>query len=88
VGGLGVGGEHLHGLMVGGYTVRVVERGSLRGVGVSAFNDIRGIQRGLTLGLVNHAWTLHGMQVGIINIAKNNPKGRRVLPIVNWNFDK
>lgn len=88
VGGLGVGGQHLNGVMVGGYTVKVIEGGTLRGVGVSAFNDIRGTQRGLTIGLVNHAWRLHGMQIGIINIVKNNPSGRRVLPLVNWNFDK
>ncbi len=88
VGGLGVGGQHLNGLMVGVYTVRIIEGGTLRGVGVSSFNDIRGSQRGLTIGLVNHAWRLHGMQIGVINIVKNNPSGRRVLPLVNWNFDK
>ena len=57
-------------------------------MGVSAFNDIRGSQRGLTIGLVNRAWSLHGVQVGVINIVRNNPKGRRVLPIFNWNFEE
>jgi hypothetical protein len=54
------------------------------GVGISAFNQILGTQKGLTIGLVNYAWTLHGVQLGLINIVRENPPARRVLPIVNW----
>ena len=57
-----------------------------RGVAVSAFNDIRGAQLGLAIGILNLAHELHGVQVGLINVARNNPSGRRVLPILNWNF--
>ncbi len=48
-------------------------------------NYIQGTQRGLTIGIVNYARSLHGVQVGVVNIVRNNPKGRRWLPIVNWN---
>ncbi len=89
--GLGIGGHKLTGLMVAGYTVRVVDEfkdskgdGELHGVGVSAFNDIRGRQRGLTIGIVNYARSLHGMQLGVVNIVRSNPSGRRVLPVLNW----
>ena len=41
-------------------------------------------QRGLTIAVVNYARQLNGVQIGVINIAKSNPKGRKVLPIVNW----
>ncbi|MBK6456056.1 MAG: hypothetical protein IPF87_08250 [Gemmatimonadetes bacterium] len=71
--------------MVAGGTVRVIEGGTLRGVGVSSFNYIQGTQRGLTIGIVNYARSLHGVQVGVVNIVRDNPKGRRWLPIVNWN---
>jgi hypothetical protein len=54
------------------------------GVGISAFNQILGTQKGLTIGLVNYAWTLHGVQLGLINIVRENPPARRVLPILNW----
>ena len=70
--------------MVAGGTVRVVNDGTLRGVGVSSFNYIQGTQRGLTIGIVNYARTLHGMQIGLINIARHNPSGRKMLPVVNW----
>jgi hypothetical protein len=33
---------------------------------------------------VNYTWVLDGVQIGLINIARDNPAGRRVLPIVNW----
>jgi hypothetical protein len=63
-----------------------VEDGPLRGVSVSAYNDIRGPQRGLTVGLYNYARELRGVQLGIINVARNNPAWARVLPGVNLNL--
>ena len=46
-----------------------------------------GVQRGLAIGIVNFAEELHGAQIGLINIARNNPSGRRVLPVINWHRD-
>jgi hypothetical protein len=61
-----------------------LDKGELHGMSVAAFNEIRGRQRGLTVGLLNIAEELHGVQIGLINIARNNPSGRQVLPIANW----
>jgi len=101
IGGLGVGaGQGLNGIMVsgavagsknvtglgitGGYMR--IEEGTLRGVSVSGFNDIRGTQRGLTIGLINYARSLHGVQLGLLNIARNNPAAATILPGLNLNL--
>jgi hypothetical protein len=63
-----------------------VEDGTLHGVATSAYNDVRGTQRGLTIGLLNRAYELHGLQIGILNYAGNRPAALRWLPVVNWNF--
>lgn len=57
--------------------------GELEGVSVSAYNRIRGAQRGLSIGLLNIAQELHGVQIGLVNIAWNK-ESFPVLPIVNW----
>ena len=56
----------------------------MRGVSVSAFNRLSGVQHGLTVGILNITDDLRGLQIGLVNIGRRNPKGRRVLPIVNW----
>jgi hypothetical protein len=43
---------------------------------------------GLSVALFNKTVELRGIQVGLLNIAKNNPKGLRVLPIVNMHLKK
>ncbi len=60
------------------------ELGRVSGVTLSAFNHIKGEQFGLSLGLINFAWELNGVQVGLINIANRSRSGIRVLPLVNW----
>ncbi len=35
-------------------------------------------------GVVNYAWTIDGLQLGLINIVRDNPAPFRVLPIINW----
>lgn len=77
-----LGSSHLTGLSVAGGYVRV-EDGPLRGASLSAYNDIRGPQRGLTVGLYNYARELHGLQIGLLNVARNNPVWARVLPGLN-----
>jgi len=52
-------------------------------VSVSAFNQIRRVQTGISIGLVNYARELHGVQVGLLNIARNNASPFRVLPLLN-----
>lgn len=84
--GIGVGGVDIGYLTVAIGTIRVEEDGYLRGVAASAFNHVRGTQTGLSIGIVNYAWDCKGLQLGVINIVRNNPKGLRVLPVFNRNF--
>jgi hypothetical protein len=44
---------------------------------------VRGPQHGLTIGLYNSAAELHGVQLGVINRAKNNRAPFKILPILN-----
>jgi hypothetical protein len=60
----------------------------MRGISVSTFNQIHGEQRGVSFGVVNFTKRIHGIQFGLINIVKENPKGLRVLPIFNMAFGK
>jgi hypothetical protein len=56
----------------------------LEGVGIGAFTQVLGHQHGLTIGIVNFARSLNGVQFGVINIVRDNPAGRKVLPVINW----
>jgi len=46
-------------------------------------NYVRGSQTGLTLGVVNYARTVHGVQLGLINVIADNG-AHRFLPLINW----
>lgn len=71
-----------------GEVTREDNEGSFKGFSVSAFNQVKGNQKGVMLGGVNYTHTIKGIQIGIINIVKENPKGLRVLPIFNTRFGK
>ncbi|MDP2956784.1 MAG: hypothetical protein Q8N53_10205 [Longimicrobiales bacterium] len=81
--GLGAGGHDVRGLLVAPAYFKIEDGGTLRGVSVSAFNNVRGSQRGLTIGLLNIADELHGLQVGVLNIARNK-KSFSVLPLLSY----
>lgn len=82
--GVGAGAQDVHGFVVAPAYFKISDGGALRGVSVSAFNDLRdGTQHGLTIGLVNIANELHGLQIGLINIARNK-ESFSVLPLVNY----
>ena len=83
VAALGVGGEDVRGVVIAPAYFRLIERGELRGIAVSAFNDIRGAQHGLAIGLINITEELHGVQIGLVNIARNKDRFP-FLPLVNW----
>jgi hypothetical protein len=80
---------------VGGYRVKAREAEGffvsalytrtryLTGVAVAPYNRVRALQVGLAIGVVNDATELHGVQLGVINIARNNRGWRRVLPLLN-----
>lgn len=93
-----VGGNRIAGLNIAGYKIETgnlngfstavgwIEAETLRGVGISIFNEISNRQRGLTIGLLNYAENLKGIQIGLLNIAENNPNGFKYLPFVNAHF--
>lgn len=79
-----VGGREVSALAIAPAFFRIDELGMQRGAVLSAVSYIEGTQHGLTIGIVNYTRVLQGVQIGLINIARENPRGRKVLPIVNW----
>ena len=87
VGGLGVGaGESITGIAIALGTVKISKDGRLKGFSASTFNHIRGSQTGLSIGIVNIAYELNGVQIGLVNYVRENPPYRRLLPLVNFNL--
>ncbi len=84
--GIGIGGlavvaeQEIRGIAVAGYRV---DSHRMAGVSVSAYNRFRGPQRGLAIGLYNSAYELHGVQIGVLNRAKNNKAPFKILPLLN-----
>jgi hypothetical protein len=87
IGGIGVGGMDVKGVSLALGTVKIDREGQHTGVSLSAFNWNKGRQSGLSLGIVNYAWQLNGLQIGLINYVKENPKYLKILPIINFHFD-
>jgi len=86
-GGLGVGGKYLKGIHLSlGSIMTDKSGGVMTGLAVSSFNNIRGEQVGLSIGIVNYAWNVKGLQIGLVNIVRNNPRGLKVLPLFNTSF--
>src|SRR5687767_2326395 len=79
-----VGTQEGRGLIIAPGYFRVGNGGMMRGVNMSAYNDVRGTQRGLAIGIFNYARHLDGVQVGLLNYAGNKPRGTRLLPILNF----
>lgn len=88
IGGLGVGGYDLEGVFLSPILFRVERDGRFQGVAAAGYSQIKGRQEGWTIGVVNYARELRGVQVGLINIARSNPSGTRVLPIFNKDFSR
>jgi len=89
-----VGGKDLKGIFIAPLSLQMgnkemdEETVTMKGISVSAFNKVRGHQRGLTIGAFNYATRQHGLQLGILNHVKDNPKGLRWLPLFNMHFGK
>lgn len=91
---LAAGGEKVTGITVAPAYFRITNEGnsditpSMTGVSISAFNHIQGVQKGLTIGIFNYAHKVKGLQIGLLNYNRSNPKGLRWLPILNAGFGK
>ncbi len=100
IGGLGAGsGDRIRGLAAGSLVVMApdvtgISIGALNGVILEEINledflKIRTVNRkhrGLAIGLVNYSADLQGVQIGLFNIAGNNRKWLRILPLINCHF--
>ena len=86
IGGAAVGGQDIKGIFLAGGCVHVPKGGQMSGLAASAFNYIKGSQTGLCIGIVNYAYSVKGVQIGIVNIVRENPKSLRILPIFNTSF--
>lgn len=83
VASLMAGGQNVKGALLAPAYVRIQRDGSLTGFSLSAFNQVKGTQHGLTLGVFNFAHELHGVQIGLLNYAGNNHGIAKLLPFVN-----
>lgn len=79
----GVGAENVRGVVIAPLYFKIQDTGRMHGVNVSAWNNIRGTQQGLAIGIFNYARSLDGVQVGILNYAGNKSHAR-LLPIFNY----
>ncbi len=71
------------GVVIAPILFRTEYGGQFTGVSVSAVNAVRGAQKGISIGIVNYAERLFGLQLGVVNVVRDNPAPFRVLPIVN-----
>lgn len=58
------------------------------GVSASLYHNSENRMKGISFSLFNYAAELLGVQIGIINIAMNNPFPFKVMPLINMNFNK
>ena len=61
--------------------------GTMNGIAVSLEN-FSDKHRGLAIGAYNKTKRLKGIQIGLYNVALNNPRGFRRLPLINMHFGK
>lgn len=80
--GFAAGGSDFTGLAVAPGYFRL-DDGTHKGLSVSAVSDIRGTQRGVTIGLFNYARNLSGVQIGVLNYARNKNRFK-VMPLINF----
>lgn len=80
--GFAAGASDFTGLAVAPGYFRL-DDGTHHGLSVSAISDIRGTQRGVTIGLFNYARNLSGVQIGILNYARNKNRFK-VMPLINF----
>jgi hypothetical protein len=80
--GFGAGAKEAQGIVIAPGYFRIERGGDFHGASASAYNRVLGRQRGLTLGLLNYARELNGVQVGLINVSDNGGH-RRILPILS-----
>lgn len=79
-----VGAEETKAFILAPALFRTEEGGRAQGLNISSVNYVRGLQYGVAIGIVNYAERLRGVQLGAINIVRDNPAPFKVLPIFNF----
>jgi hypothetical protein len=87
IGGFGSGGSEVQGATLAIGWVKISDGGYLKGFSAAAFNQVKGIQSGISVGIFNYARHLNGIQIGVLNYVKDNPTPFKILPILNAHFD-
>jgi hypothetical protein len=64
----------------------MIKTADFGGLGAAAYCRSTRRQAGLSIALLNIARELHGVQIGVLNWAGNNPRGLRLLPGLNLHF--
>jgi hypothetical protein len=70
----------INGLAIGVF----VGAGKVKGGAIGLFNSYSKKQYGISVSALNKTEELHGLQIGLLNYAGNNPKFLRWLPIINF----
>lgn len=75
--------------VVNGVAVSVfrIDVGRVNGIAISLYNRAQA-HNGLFVGAVNRSSRLKGVQIGLYNVALNNPRGLRRLPFINVHLGK
>jgi hypothetical protein len=78
-----VGAEQVRGVVFAPAYFRIKDDGRMKGLNISAYNDVRGVQQGLAIGIFNRARVLDGFQLGLLNYAGNKSHAK-LLPFFNF----
>jgi len=81
-----IGGMEITGLSVAIAHVRIENDGVLTGLTAAAFPYIKGLLKGISLGVFNYAYEVSGIQIGLLNYVADNPPGLKILPLFNTSF--
>lgn len=84
--GFAAGGHDVKALVIAPGYFTIKDDGIQQGLSIAAFNRIQGEQAGFTIGIVNWARTLSGVQIGLLNYAGNKDR-MKWMPLVNWARD-
>jgi hypothetical protein len=84
ISGISTKSKEIKGINISGLYTRAQ---NLHGFSTSTVNYYDNLQVGLSVGILNYAKKLSGVQIGLLNIAGNNPGWARYLPILNAHID-
>ena len=81
--GLGLGFEEVRNGLT--FSLGKIEAKKFQGLNACSYFKTENLT-GISIAIFNRVKELHGLELGLINYAGNNPRGLRVLPLVNMHF--